>query len=726
MSIIDKNPLNFNSNGDNPFKQFALKYAEKGLPVVPLHYRSKRPRAERWQERATTDPETINAIWEQDGELNIGIKLGRGSFIDLECDTDEAETEYQALWGGNPPHVPTFKGKRGKHRLFRWREGFPNKAVFHAGAIEVRLGNDDKGAQSVFPPSIHPDGETRYQWVVSLDEAQPGEIPDEILRKLLTAAKPQETVEKKSDRVKSVDVEDDDLPPVEERVESFNRKLAKTPGAQQSKGAGADPYCFGVAVEAVWGFALPEDEAIDCLYDWGQREDQLDNDGNHYPWSYAEIRHKVQDALNVDYDGSKGDKLADYQLRKDEAKVERIVAAATIQEKTTGDEFEGCKTFDQPEEAALYEASKTAKKRGEKKQPAFTTLYSPSELMKLDLKPRFLVKGIMVAGQPLVIGGRSKTMKTSLTCDLVVSLASGSSFLGTFPTVKQIVGFWSGESGGAVIRETMLRICKTRGVRFEDCSLFQSFGIPKLSVEEHLKLLAGIIQEKKITVAIVDPLYLSLLAGNSGGKSSDLFFMGSMLQPLTELGQALGCTFATLHHFRKTGIQSNEEPAGLEELAQSGIAEWARQWILLQRRQPYQLDGNHSLWMRAGGSAGHAGLWGVDIDEGLLDPETFEGRKWKVKVISQSKVIEETREKKETERLLNEQKRRDEKEQKIIAVLQMYPKGESEYGLRQSTGIEAKVLLPLLVGMESAGILERCEVIKKTWKGDGWRLITIV
>ena len=45
----------------------------------------------------------------------------------------------------------------------------------------------------------------------------------------------------------------------------------------------------------------------------------------------------------------------------------------------------------------------------------------------------------------------------------------------------------------------------------------------------------------------------------------------------------------------------------------SGIGEWARQWLLLQRRCPYQSDGNHELWMRCGGSAGHAGLYAVDI-----------------------------------------------------------------------------------------------------------------
>ena len=100
-----------------------------------------------------------------------------------------------------------------------------------------------------------------------------------------------------------------------------------------------------------------------------------------------------------------------------------------------------------------------------------------------------------------------------------------------------------------------------------------------------------------------------------------MFLMGSLLQGLTKLGQRTNCTIILLHHFRKGGQADDENPAGLEELAQSGVAEWARQWLLLQRRVAYQNDGKHSLWMRCGGSAGHSSLWGVSIDEGTIDPE---------------------------------------------------------------------------------------------------------
>jgi hypothetical protein len=412
----------------------------------------------------------------------------------------------------------------------------------------------------------------------------------------------------------------------------------------------------------------------------------------------------------------------DAELREQEALVENIVGAR-LREKTLSGDFDGCQTFDLPEEASLYEASKTPPK--EKKQPAFATLYTPAEMMKLDLKPRFLIKDIMVAGQPMVMGGRSKTMKTTIACDLVISLASGTSFLGKFPASKQVVGFWSGESGSVTIRETMLRICKARNIDFADCSLFQSFNVPKLSTDDHLKLLATIIQQKKMSVAVIDPLYLSLLAGNSGVKSSDLFAMGSVLQPVTELGQALDCTFVLLHHFRKGGFQDNGEPAGLEELSQSGIAEWARQWILLQRREAYKTGGNHALWMRTGGSVGHAGLWGVDIEEGMLDLETFEGRHWSVKVTSQHEVIEETKEKKQAEKLEKEQQAHAGKEEKVLKVLEMYPKGITKNKIRTCTRIGNEEAHTILVNMEEDGVIEQCKLIAGNRECDGWKLCSI-
>ena len=54
---------------------------------------------------------------------------------------------------------------------------------------------------------------------------------------------------------------------------------------------------------------------------------------------------------------------------------------------------------------------------------------------------------MLVKGQPCIIGGRSKAMKTSIAVDLAISLGSGEKFLGKYDVPKTIrVAFWTGES----------------------------------------------------------------------------------------------------------------------------------------------------------------------------------------------------------------------------------------------------------------------------------------
>ena len=169
------------------------------------------------------------------------------------------------------------------------------------------------------------------------------------------------------------------------------------------------------------------------------------------------------------------------------------------------------------------------------------------------------------------------------------------------------------------------------------------FDLPKLGRADHLFALEKVIREEGIQVAVIDPLYLSLLTSDNASQASNVYAMGSLLQPLGEIGQTTSKTIIVLHHFKRSAQADEAEPASLEMLSQAGIVEWARQWTLLARRSPYQADGRHELWMRCGGSAGHAGLWAVDVDEGVFNPETMTGRYWDVEVRSVSDAKAETK-----------------------------------------------------------------------------------
>jgi putative DNA primase/helicase len=158
----------------------ALDYAARhGWHVLQVHPRSKKPVLPGWQGAATTDPAVIASWWPPGAVWNVGVQLGaRSNLVDVECDSPEAERALAGLLGDDYPVVPTFAAKRGNHRLFLWSPDFPcpDKAYFHFRSIEFRTGAGDRGAQSLFPPSIHPDGPV-YTWLVHPDEADPAPFP---------------------------------------------------------------------------------------------------------------------------------------------------------------------------------------------------------------------------------------------------------------------------------------------------------------------------------------------------------------------------------------------------------------------------------------------------------------------------------------------------------------------------------------------------------------------
>lgn len=180
----------------------ALEYAARGLRVVPLYglragggcecrhgkdcpSAGKHPRINDWETQATINEDVLQTWWSRWPRSNVGVHMGQASnLIDLECDSPEAEQTLLRLFNGNIPIVPTYQSKRGKHRLFRWRPELPNpdKARFKIGTLDVLTGNGQKGQQSVFPPSVRDDAE--YKWLITFDEADPGEITDDVFSRL--------------------------------------------------------------------------------------------------------------------------------------------------------------------------------------------------------------------------------------------------------------------------------------------------------------------------------------------------------------------------------------------------------------------------------------------------------------------------------------------------------------------------------------------------------------
>ena len=158
----------------------ALRYAELGLSVVPVHTikdegscsckdgkacgsPGKHPRTQHGIHDATRDRAAIESFWARWPDANIGIATGRASgivVIDVDPRNGGLETfeRLQAELGPLPTTPMAFTGGGGAHLIFNLPAITVRKASAGPG-IDV-LGD---GCMMVAPPSCHVSGES-YSW----------------------------------------------------------------------------------------------------------------------------------------------------------------------------------------------------------------------------------------------------------------------------------------------------------------------------------------------------------------------------------------------------------------------------------------------------------------------------------------------------------------------------------------------------------------------------------
>lgn len=167
----------------------ACQYHEAGLPITLCKVGEKKPYLKGWQAKEYTASE-INAEFKKHGSLNVGLVLGpRSQLIDIEYDAKGGERALNELFEHDVPVTPTWLSTRSPHRLFRWHPDLAavNKASVNLGPLEIRLGANCRGAQSLLPPS-RTDNFTR-KWQVSIEECDPAPLNVAALQQILAAAK---------------------------------------------------------------------------------------------------------------------------------------------------------------------------------------------------------------------------------------------------------------------------------------------------------------------------------------------------------------------------------------------------------------------------------------------------------------------------------------------------------------------------------------------------------
>jgi AAA domain len=202
-----------------------------------------------------------------------------------------------------------------------------------------------------------------------------------------------------------------------------------------------------------------------------------------------------------------------------------------------------------------------------------------------DFRPSWLVKRLLVRNQPCIVGGQKKMLKTSLVLDLAISLGSQTPFLGEFRVdAAARTAVISGESGEFTLQETASRICAAKRIDLKNVNCVWDFKLPQLSNYADLKELRDGLETYEVEVAIIDPLYLCLLAGQVNADSANLYSMGPLFLAATTACRDVGCTPIFIHHSRMHAGTIGKPPE-LEDLAYAGVQEFARQWLLVSRRE---------------------------------------------------------------------------------------------------------------------------------------------
>ena len=166
-------------------------YGQRGWRVIPIAPKGAVPKASgkfpagfgAWQNKATTDPETIRRWWcEEYTGYGIGIATGSESgvfVVDVDVSNGKAGDDtldaLESEHGTLPLTYEVVTGSGGTHRYFRYPDGVAirNDAGKRLGpGIDIR----GEGGFVVAPPTIHPEAGERYEVeVLSADE--PAEAP---------------------------------------------------------------------------------------------------------------------------------------------------------------------------------------------------------------------------------------------------------------------------------------------------------------------------------------------------------------------------------------------------------------------------------------------------------------------------------------------------------------------------------------------------------------------
>ncbi|MFI4876451.1 MAG: AAA family ATPase [Blastopirellula sp. JB062] len=284
-----------------------------------------------------------------------------------------------------------------------------------------------------------------------------------------------------------------------------------------------------------------------------------------------------------------------------------------------------------PQEPGRPRSCDTGADRSNRQEETPLEGLTTAQLMGRRAARTWLAPGLLARHESAVILGPSKSLKTSLAIDLCGALASGGKFLGQFAVEQPFrVGYVGGEETEHAAPDLAHRWSAAADVDLANLDrLIWGLNIAELGDPAQLRRLTAWIERYQLEAVVIDQAELSNVSPRAQARQ------------LRDISRC--CLEAGATPIFCCPTRSEPPPRALSaaDLAAAPGNAVARQWLLVNRRQPFEPgSGRHQLWLTLGGGAGQSGLWGVDIDEGQAGSHA--ARKWQVQLRDVAAIEEET------------------------------------------------------------------------------------
>jgi RecA-family ATPase len=193
---------------------------------------------------------------------------------------------------------------------------------------------------------------------------------------------------------------------------------------------------------------------------------------------------------------------------------------------------------------------------------------SYNQLMGQELtQPGWMIEGVWQKTSHGMISGEPKTYKSVIASDMMVSVASGTNFLGKFKVGHQgPVLCIQEENDPWLVKDRIAKIANSRGLLDGKVDVVNNHTLevkwpPELPInflnnrgfdftsEEDRQFLEGAIKDFKPVLVVFDPLYL-MMGGKDENSSKDI---RPMLNWLLKLRYVYKTSVIVIHHWNKNG-----------------------------------------------------------------------------------------------------------------------------------------------------------------------------